>query len=92
MRSFVTLCHRFGRQEERNSKRVDLFRKDWRNKQQLKKATENQETLLKIKEFKMPDCKCKKCGKIWHGWSQSTIYPYCGSEIEKIENDKKKQR
>lgn len=40
----------------------------------------------------MPDYKYKKCGKIWHGWSQSTICPYCGGELENIENDKKKQR
>ena len=33
----------------------------------------------------MPDCKCKKCGKIWHGWAQSDICPDCGGKLERLE-------
>lgn len=40
----------------------------------------------------MANYKCQKCGNIWNGWAKPDICPDCSGELEKIENDKKKQR
>ena len=49
--------------------------------------------LSKIKRgVKMPNYKCQKCGKTWHGWSQTDICPDCGGKLEMVEDEKEEEK
>ena len=39
--------------------------------------------------IKIMKYKCIKCGKIWQGWTPPDIYPDCGSNLEKVKQEKK---